>query len=226
MRQDAAARHAETLLRSRASSCRPERAAPFRLRRWPASSSGSAFSIHELSSQTVAPRSDRASCPGCDPAGPARPQGQLRAPNARSGVSRPIHVLTPHNAGRSESAENATVQFISLGYSRQSMNFRPILSSSAACHFPNIPPLSYACGSTGNQRPLLCWSPSASGKTGQKVLLAVKNMGGESEAAWRTLLNDLANRGLKTPRKLIQPMTPRVENRKKQSAKFMLTCVL
>ena len=28
---------------------------------------------------------------------------------------------------------------------------------------------------------------------GQKVLLAVRNMGGESEAAWRTLLDDLAN---------------------------------
>lgn len=34
---------------------------------------------------------------------------------------------------------------------------------------------------------------------GQKVLLAVKNMGGESEAAWRALLDDLVNRGLKTP---------------------------
>ncbi len=34
---------------------------------------------------------------------------------------------------------------------------------------------------------------------GQKVLLAVKNMGGESEAAWRTLLDGLGNRGLKRP---------------------------
>ena len=34
---------------------------------------------------------------------------------------------------------------------------------------------------------------------GQKVLLAAKNMGGESEAAWRALLDDLAKRGLKTP---------------------------
>jgi putative transposase len=34
---------------------------------------------------------------------------------------------------------------------------------------------------------------------GQKVLLAVKNMGGESEAAWRAFLDDLVNRGLKTP---------------------------
>ena len=32
---------------------------------------------------------------------------------------------------------------------------------------------------------------------GQKVLLAVKNMGGESEAAWRALLDDLVKRGLK-----------------------------
>src|SRR5207245_3527748 len=34
---------------------------------------------------------------------------------------------------------------------------------------------------------------------GQKVLLAVKNMGGESEAAWRALLDDLVKGGLKTP---------------------------
>jgi transposase-like protein len=36
-------------------------------------------------------------------------------------------------------------------------------------------------------------------RDGQKVLLAVKNMGGESEAAWRALLDDLTARGLKTP---------------------------
>ena len=30
-------------------------------------------------------------------------------------------------------------------------------------------------------------------RDGQKVLLAVKNMGGESEAAWRTILDDLTN---------------------------------
>jgi putative transposase len=34
---------------------------------------------------------------------------------------------------------------------------------------------------------------------GQKVLLAVKNMGGESEAAWRAILDDLVARGLRTP---------------------------
>src|SRR5213076_2234245 len=34
---------------------------------------------------------------------------------------------------------------------------------------------------------------------GQKVLLAVKNMGGESETAWRALLDDLAKRGMGTP---------------------------
>ena len=40
-------------------------------------------------------------------------------------------------------------------------------------------------------------------RDGQKVLLAVKNMGGESEAAWRALLDDLVTRGLKTPEFLI-----------------------
>jgi putative transposase len=36
-------------------------------------------------------------------------------------------------------------------------------------------------------------------RDGQKVVLAVKNMGGESEAAWRGLLEDLVRRGLVTP---------------------------
>src|SRR5512132_1298549 len=40
-------------------------------------------------------------------------------------------------------------------------------------------------------------------RDGQKVLLAVKNMGGESEAAWRALLDDLVARGLQTPEFLI-----------------------
>ena len=34
---------------------------------------------------------------------------------------------------------------------------------------------------------------------GQKVLLAIRSMGGESEAAWRALLDDLVKRGLQTP---------------------------
>jgi transposase-like protein len=34
---------------------------------------------------------------------------------------------------------------------------------------------------------------------GQKVLLSVRNMGGESEAAWRAVLDDLVKRGLKRP---------------------------
>ena len=46
---------------------------------------------------------------------------------------------------------------------------------------------------------------------GQKVLLAVKNMGGESEAAWRMLLDDLANRGLKTPELAIVDGAPGLE---------------
>jgi transposase-like protein len=40
---------------------------------------------------------------------------------------------------------------------------------------------------------------------GQKVLLAVKNKGGESEAAWRALLDDLAKRGLRKPEFVSRP---------------------
>jgi putative transposase len=36
-------------------------------------------------------------------------------------------------------------------------------------------------------------------RDGQKVLLTVRNMGGESEAAWRSLLDDLISRGLPAP---------------------------
>jgi transposase-like protein len=40
-------------------------------------------------------------------------------------------------------------------------------------------------------------------RDGRKVLLAVKNMGGESEAAWRAVLDDLVARGLRPPAFLI-----------------------
>ena len=40
-------------------------------------------------------------------------------------------------------------------------------------------------------------------RDGQKVLLAARNMGGESEAAWRAVPDDLAARGLRTPEFLI-----------------------
>ena len=40
-------------------------------------------------------------------------------------------------------------------------------------------------------------------RDGQKVLLAVKNMGGECEAAWRAVLDDLVARGLRSPEFLI-----------------------
>jgi putative transposase len=46
---------------------------------------------------------------------------------------------------------------------------------------------------------------------GQKVLLAVKNMGGESEAAWRALLDDLVRRGLKTPELVVVDGAPGLE---------------
>lgn len=46
---------------------------------------------------------------------------------------------------------------------------------------------------------------------GQKVLLAVKNMGGESEAAWRALLDDLVARELRTPELVIVDGAPGLE---------------
>ena len=46
---------------------------------------------------------------------------------------------------------------------------------------------------------------------GQKVLLAIKSMGGESEAAWRALLDDLVARGLKTPELAIVDGAPGLE---------------
>jgi putative transposase len=48
-------------------------------------------------------------------------------------------------------------------------------------------------------------------RDGQKVLLAVKNMGGESEAAWRGVLDDLTRRGLKTPELAIVDGAPGLE---------------
>jgi transposase-like protein len=40
-------------------------------------------------------------------------------------------------------------------------------------------------------------------RDGQKVLLSVRNMGGESEAAWRGVLDDLVARGLRAPEFLV-----------------------
>ena len=48
-------------------------------------------------------------------------------------------------------------------------------------------------------------------RDGQKVLLAVKNMGGESEAAWRTILDDLTARGLRKPELAIVDGAPGLE---------------
>lgn len=48
-------------------------------------------------------------------------------------------------------------------------------------------------------------------RDGQKVLLAVKNMGGESEAAWRTILDDLTKRGLRKPQLAIVDGAPGLE---------------
>ena len=40
-------------------------------------------------------------------------------------------------------------------------------------------------------------------RDGQKVVLAIKNLGGESEAAWRAILDDLAARGMEKPELVI-----------------------
>ena len=48
-------------------------------------------------------------------------------------------------------------------------------------------------------------------RDGQKVLLAVKNMGGESEAAWRGILDDLTRRGLRRPELAIVDGAPGLE---------------
>ncbi len=48
-------------------------------------------------------------------------------------------------------------------------------------------------------------------RDGQKVLLGLKNMGGESEAAWRTFLDELAARGLRTPELAIVDGAPGLE---------------
>src|SRR5262245_55457130 len=48
-------------------------------------------------------------------------------------------------------------------------------------------------------------------RDGQKVLLAIRSMGGESEAAWRTVLDDLAVRGLKKPELAIVDGAPGLE---------------
>src|SRR5919204_6405680 len=47
---------------------------------------------------------------------------------------------------------------------------------------------------------------------GQKVLLAIKSMGGESTEAWRTVLDDLIQRGLRRPQFLIVDGAPGLEN--------------
>lgn len=47
---------------------------------------------------------------------------------------------------------------------------------------------------------------------GQKVLLAIKAMGGESSEAWRAVLDDLIGRGLRRPELLIVDGAPGLEN--------------
>ncbi len=48
-------------------------------------------------------------------------------------------------------------------------------------------------------------------RDGQKVLLSIRNMGGESKAAWRMFLDDLDARGLKAPEFVIVDGAPGLE---------------
>ena len=48
-------------------------------------------------------------------------------------------------------------------------------------------------------------------RDGQKVLLSIGNMGGESQAAWRQFLDDLDARGLKRPGFVIVDGAPGLE---------------
>ena len=47
---------------------------------------------------------------------------------------------------------------------------------------------------------------------GQKTLLAIKSMGGESAKAWRTVMDDLVGRGLRRPEFLIVDGAPGLVN--------------
>ena len=46
----------------------------------------------------------------------------------------------------------------------------------------------------------------------QKALLAIRSMGGESEAAWAALLDDLVKRGLRAPELVIGDGAPGLES--------------
>src|SRR5256885_11718994 len=71
---------------------------------------------------------------------------------------------------------------------------------------------SCACGSTRRPRRFRFSWRWAYERMARKVLLAIKDMGRESEAAWRALLDDLILRGLKTPELVIVDGAPGLEN--------------
>lgn len=68
----------------------------------------------------------------------------------------------------------------------------------------------FAYGSTARRPRSRCSSFSARAD-GQKVLLAIKSMGGESAEAWRTVLDVLIKRGLRWPEFLIVDGAPRLD---------------
>jgi putative transposase len=59
------------------------------------------------------------------------------------------------------------------------------------------------CGSTGRATSIALLVVLGVREDGPKVLLAVKNMGGETSQAWRAVLDDLVKRGLVKPELLI-----------------------
>ena len=48
-------------------------------------------------------------------------------------------------------------------------------------------------------------------RDGQKLLLSIRNMGGESTAAWRQFLDELDARGLKRPEFVVVAGAPGLE---------------
>jgi putative transposase len=68
-----------------------------------------------------------------------------------------------------------------------------------------------ASGST-ERRPRSRWLVALGVRAdGQKILLAIRSIGGESEAAWRALLDDLVRRGLPTPELVVVDGAPGLE---------------
>src|SRR3954468_1784215 len=69
---------------------------------------------------------------------------------------------------------------------------------------------SCGCGSTARRPQSRCLSCLACARTGRRCS-SRKNMGGESEAAWRAILDDRVARGLRTPEFVLVDGAPGLE---------------